>query len=172
MQTWTVAKRSFTSQAYEFFRCKGRHFHWSSIVWANTSTPKHCFIFWLVARNRLPTRDKLHFVISDLSCLMCGVTTETQDHLLFQCSLARQVWRRVLNWLCILDDFFSLKDLICWSLRHARIRSLRTKCIKATFACTIYCLWYSRNRKIFEDQVASAQDVVHRIITHVYRSLG
>lgn len=169
LQSWVDGNGSLTSKAYDFFRDKGRRTHWASIVWSPTITLKHSFVFWLAVRDRLPTRDKLHFVVTDSSCPSCGSHLETQDHLLFHCSLAQDVWRRVLNWLCIPNVFPTLKNLIRWTLKHARRRSTRTKFIKVTFACTIYCLWISRNKKIFEDQVSIAQDVAHRIVTHVYR---
>lgn len=141
------------------------------MVWASTNSPKHCFIFWLVARDRLPTRDKLHFVISDLSCPICGIHTETQEHLLFACPLAKEVWLRLLRWLHIPIVFYPWNSLVRWTLDNARRKSARTKFIKATFAATIYYLWNARNLKIFEDQLTNALDVVHRITTHVYRLL-
>lgn len=108
-------------------------------------------MFWLAARSKLPTRDNLHFVLADILCPLCGVATETNDHLLFTCSFARQVWEKVLHWIGISTRFLSLNA--------------------ASFAATIYFIWQARNLRIFEDQIPFARDVAHRVATHVYRAL-
>lgn len=168
LQNWMATKVNFVLRAYEVFLNKACRTPWYRIVWASTSTPKHCFIFLLATRDKLPTRDKLHYVINDISCPSCGSAVETQDHLLFNCPKSRQVWRMVLNWLCISNDFMSLKELIRWALNNTRRRCLRSKLIKSTFATIVYFSWNARNLKIFEDQVINVHDVVHRIIAHVY----
>lgn len=103
------------------------------------SFPKDCSIFWLVAKNRLLTRDKLHYVSNDIHCPICGNSLETRDHLLIECPLVGQVRDQILLWLCIPEKFTSLTAILRWATKHARKKTVRTKFIKASFAATIYC---------------------------------
>lgn len=160
---------SLSRCVYGIFRNKGLPLSGHSTIWASTSIPKHCFIFWLAARDRLPTRDNLHFVLTDLSCPTCGALRETRDHLLFLCPFAMQVWDGILSWIGISRSFFSLNSLLRWAGKHSRRKSGRSKFIKATFAATIYFIWNARNHRVFENRILNAQDVVHRIATQVYR---
>lgn len=171
LSEWVSSRGSFATKAYDIFRCKGLRLFWAPTVWALTSTPKHNFIFWLAVKNRLPTCERLSFLLTDLTCPICTSAVEKRDHLLFQCSLATQVWDDILRWLSISRRFCTLNALLSWTWQHVRKKSNRAKCIKAVFSATIYCLWVARNLKIFEDSNPIAQDVVQRITTHVYRIL-
>lgn len=169
LNEWVNSRTSFASNAYDIFRCKGLRVFWASTVWASTSTPKHNFIFWLAVKNRLPTRERLSFLLTDLICPVCSNDVESRDHLLFKCQLASQVWDDILRWLSISCRFRSLNALLRWARLHVRKKSIWAKWTKAAFSATIYFLWVARNLKIFEGLCPSVRDVVHRITTHVYR---
>ncbi|XP_059310770.1 uncharacterized protein LOC132062155 [Lycium ferocissimum] len=63
-------------------------FRW---IWSKANIPKHCFIGWLVAHNRLLTRQRLKRmgIISDESCVLCGGAVESIAHLYFDCQFSR-----------------------------------------------------------------------------------
>ncbi|XP_019225379.1 PREDICTED: uncharacterized protein LOC109206956 [Nicotiana attenuata] len=65
---------------------------WRGWVWNKMNMPKHNLICWLVAHNRLLTKDRLkHMGISkDSLCEICGAAEETVAHLFFECPLARR----------------------------------------------------------------------------------
>jgi hypothetical protein len=49
---------------------------------------------WKACRNALATRGNLHRrnIISDPSCPICGLETETVEHILWRCGSAQDVW--------------------------------------------------------------------------------
>lgn len=56
--------------------------------------PKHAFLSWLVALDRLSTRDRMRrwgITVSPL-CLLCGSTDECRQHLFFDCPYSQEVW--------------------------------------------------------------------------------
>ena len=44
--------------------------------------PRYNFILWLAVLGRLRTKDRLHFLQSDLTCVFCQDEEETQSPLL------------------------------------------------------------------------------------------
>ncbi|GLU15242.1 hypothetical protein SLE2022_317490 [Rubroshorea leprosula] len=102
---WKPAKNGlFTiSSCYEFLRVKRPKVEWHRIVWAGCIFLRHRFIFWLVLRGRLKTRDLLtsRGMRIEKGCCLCGRYDETCEHLFFYCSFAKEEWRLVLDFLNI-----------------------------------------------------------------------
>nr|AAC78274.1 putative reverse transcriptase [Arabidopsis thaliana] len=62
-------------------------FSWHKAVWFTNQVPKHAFISWVTAWNRLHTRDRLRSwgLIVPAECVLCNLVDETRDHLFFAC---------------------------------------------------------------------------------------
>jgi hypothetical protein len=71
MQSWVTITKPFLANAYEFLRIKGTLVSWVNVVWESWCLPRYSFILWLALLGRLRTRDKLHFVDTDVSCVFC-----------------------------------------------------------------------------------------------------
>ena len=75
-----------------------------SWVWKCKVTPRVKFFAWLILVDRLNTRDMLarrNFNVQPNNiCVLCSDNcVETIDHLLFDCSFAKQCWAKVgINW--------------------------------------------------------------------------
>ena len=73
---------------------------------------------WRVQLNKLPTRLNLScrgVEISSILCPICNVSVESVDHLLFACSLTRNVWSKVLRqWELEYRDIASYYDWLLW----------------------------------------------------------
>lgn len=64
------------------------------MIW-HLEIPYKCQLFlWKVAQQILPVAAKFQRVacLGNCQCGMCGSTLETADHLLLQCSFAKEVW--------------------------------------------------------------------------------
>jgi len=90
---WTVC-----AQTWEMLRTKLLEVGWHKIVWFELAIPKHAFILWLVFRNALSTKERMccwGYVGSTL-CIVCFACQESRDHLFFNCSFSKRIWRRVI----------------------------------------------------------------------------
>ncbi|KAL4355431.1 hypothetical protein GQ457_06G037310 [Hibiscus cannabinus] len=73
---------------------------WNMLVWRGVAPPKVEIFSWLVIRQRIPVRVNLAArglilsPISDVSCPLCGQAPESVAHLLFNCTMAWNVWMR------------------------------------------------------------------------------
>ncbi|GKB82716.1 RNA-directed DNA polymerase, eukaryota, reverse transcriptase zinc-binding domain protein [Tanacetum coccineum] len=70
-------------------------------LWCN-SVPKKVNVFaWRVTLDRLPTRynlSRMGLEIEYILCPTCGAGMETMSHVLFACSLAKEVWIQIFRW--------------------------------------------------------------------------
>lgn len=67
---------------------------WHKAVWFKDHIPKHAFICWVVAWNRLHTRDRLRNwgLAVPASCILCNDLVESRAHLFFDCPFSSEVW--------------------------------------------------------------------------------
>jgi hypothetical protein len=75
---------------YAIINNRGVRQVYTPLVW-KLSVPSRCYIFlWLLAKNKVLTRDNLakRKKLDDLSCLFC-TESESVSHLFFDCCVAR-----------------------------------------------------------------------------------
>ena len=65
-------------------------------MWDVRVPPKIHFFLWLIAHNKILTRDNLakRQQLDNLTCVFCA-ENETVDHLLFECVVAKAIWSEV-----------------------------------------------------------------------------
>jgi len=63
-------------------------------VWNLQTVPKNKNFLWRLLNGAIAVEDRLQTrgIESADGCLMCGEEKETINHIMFQCTLARQVW--------------------------------------------------------------------------------
>jgi hypothetical protein len=68
-------------------------------IWKSWALPKCRFFLWLVANKRCWTADRLakRGLNHPEKCLLCDQEEENIDHLLVQCSFAREFWYLLLR---------------------------------------------------------------------------
>lgn len=82
---------------HEFLRKKKQPWPWVNLVWFKNRIHSHSFIAWLALRNRLKTLSRLKkwgIVQLDL-CVHCWREEEMEEHLLYDCVLAKRVWKKL-----------------------------------------------------------------------------
>ena len=85
MQAYTV------KEGYNSLLTDGDKVKWAGQVWNRFNIPKHAFIFWLMLKGRLQTKDRLaRFMKIDTRCVICGQEEESSKHLFFQCNSSRE----------------------------------------------------------------------------------
>ncbi|KAG2275063.1 hypothetical protein Bca52824_057618 [Brassica carinata] len=67
---------------------------WHKAVWFSERIPKHAFISWVAARDRMVTRDKLlrWGLTVPYACVLCVRNQENRQHMFFDCAYSNQVW--------------------------------------------------------------------------------
>ncbi|XP_073149026.1 uncharacterized protein [Henckelia pumila] len=97
LDTWFQKRDGLTLLYKSFFDGAGR-WPWKPIVWKPYILPKNRIIFWLVAHGKCLTKDRQPY-IQDQSCGFCGVVNENAQHVFFECTVSRQLWARLWDWL-------------------------------------------------------------------------
>lgn len=117
---------------------------------------------WLLVKGRLLTNQerKRRGLTSDDSCSLCHGGTESLNHVLRDCPLARGVWKRVLP-LDMHTDFFRI-NLTDW-LRFILKQSHLHVSWKTGILITIWKLWQTRNLRIFQQETFT----VDSLVTHI-----
>lgn len=84
-----------TSQTWNLTRAHGPRVLWSKGIWFKEATPKFSFLTWDAVHNRLSTGDRLlKWNPQAISTFwLCNATTETRDHLFFECVFSEEVWK-------------------------------------------------------------------------------
>ncbi|XP_074297188.1 uncharacterized protein LOC141627882 [Silene latifolia] len=74
-------------QGYEWLNPRGLMLPW--VPWVNIKwmIPRHAFLVWIVAQQKLLTQDRLQKfgMVQSNVCYLCGVEEEDHEHIFFQC---------------------------------------------------------------------------------------
>ncbi|KAG2307466.1 hypothetical protein Bca52824_027214 [Brassica carinata] len=94
-----ISNKFSTGDVYHYLRGDETEEHWTRVIWTPRSIPRQSFHAWLVALNRIPTRDRLigwGLQVPSV-CLLCNSTDESRDHLYWDCTFSFQLWSLVAN---------------------------------------------------------------------------
>ncbi|KAL0796690.1 hypothetical protein Bca101_068067 [Brassica carinata] len=122
---------------------------WSSLVWHKTTIPRHATTTWLFVLNRNPTLDRLHNWNPDTltTCLLCGVSDESRDHLFFECQYSCEVWRKVTSKLNLNAPPSNWSSILLWLPQAGADPHVRLALLMG-WQSAIYYLWYERNARM------------------------
>lgn len=70
-------------------------------IWKLKVPPKIQFFLWKLERIMLPTAELLSRSIGNSIspiCKRCNLTTESQNHMLWNCDIAKNIWKGVADW--------------------------------------------------------------------------
>ncbi|XP_074290952.1 uncharacterized protein LOC141617685 [Silene latifolia] len=92
---WLTADDMYTiSKGYDWLNQQTQHkVAWAKIVWNRFNTPRHCFIHWLMQRQRLLTLDRLQElgIATSGICFLCSRATANHHHLFQGCDYAKKM---------------------------------------------------------------------------------
>ncbi|MCH82216.1 cytochrome P450, partial [Trifolium medium] len=127
---------------------------WAGEIWNPLIPLKFSILAWRVFQNRLPTKENLLkrriFINSSNLCEGgCG-SSESEEHVLFNCPILSSVWKEIVRWLGIpiafakggYDHFQMFKGLIPG---RARIKDM----LSIIWLSTVNSIWKARNEMIF-----------------------
>ncbi|CAN1771029.1 Putative ribonuclease H protein At1g65750 [Linum perenne] len=123
-------------------------------IWSWPGPNKIRHFMWLVAHNRLMTNEERarRHLTSSSECGSCAGVVESIDHVLRGCFIAREVWRKTLS-RSHEPSFFSAPFQSWWD------SNIQNSEGQTTFGITCWIIWRSRNERLFQNSIASA-DVI------------
>jgi hypothetical protein len=136
-------------------------------LWKSPTPSKVCSFVWQLLHDRIPTKQNLiirHVIVAgnDSLCPMCGLETETAEHLFLYCSFATKVWVEIFLWF---NTPFSLPHnrfsiFSCFSC----VGDQRTYKGRMMICCAVvWKIWKLRNSILFENITSSIADLVEGV---------
>ncbi|CAN1186747.1 Putative ribonuclease H protein At1g65750 [Linum perenne] len=147
--------------AYEILACTGHHTEqniWRIVWrWAGPNRVRH--FLWLVAHDKILTnaeRRRQHLINVD-ECQRCRGCTEDSLHGIRDCTVAKEVWSNFIP-TDLATHFFS-DGLQVWLQK-----GLQHPDFGLTFGIVIWILWKARNEAIFENTLATCDQLRLRVL--------
>ncbi|CAN1825871.1 Putative ribonuclease H protein At1g65750, partial [Linum perenne] len=147
--------------AYEILASTSHHSEqgiWKTI-WRWTGPNRIRHFIWLVAHDRILTnaeRRRRHLTDID-DCQRCRGGTEDTLHVIRDCKVAKEVWT-IFTPPDLASEFFS-DSLQVWLQKGLHHRDFAM-----TFGIIIWILWKARNEAIFEDTLATCDQLRLRVL--------
>ncbi|XP_074302840.1 uncharacterized protein LOC141636205 [Silene latifolia] len=156
------------SSGYDWLGTEASNVPWYKHIWITDGIPKHQFISWLYAQQRLLTKDRVHrlFQSSDTECVLCGEEDESHDHLFFHCSYSRKCLQQVQDWskLAIPE-----RQVLSWWQAQDKNRGVFTSLVVMAL---VYHIWWARNHCRFQQVIWRPEVVGARIKQEVQARIG
>lgn len=134
-------------------------------IWSTLGPTKIKIFMWKVVSGAIPVADRLATkgIKIDPRCQICGLDGESINHVLFTCSLARQVWA-LSGFPCPENGFafhaiFHNMHHVLMMSRNARINSSTRR----SLPWILWRLWKNRNNLLFEGMVFMVSDIMRKI---------
>lgn len=142
---------------------------WTKAIWTSRSIPRQSFHVWLLALNRIPTRDRLlswGLQVPPL-CLLCNNANESRDHLYWDCGFSFDLWS-------IVADRCRINPSRTWERSLNQMSTLTASIAGRSLTllgwqATIYWIWNERYSRLHTNQFRSV-DSIFSIIDHQVRN--
>ncbi|KAL9673726.1 hypothetical protein QQ045_029987 [Rhodiola kirilowii] len=146
---------------------------WHKLVWNRFNSPISTFQLWLVAKNKLLTRDKMRGMRynGDGSCELCRSAQESRDHLFFECPFTKYLIQNSAGFLKVRWSPIEWHLLIPWFISLNPI-AMRSRMMAATISMSAHEVWRPRNSYIFRGEVPSSSIAMKRIINYLRMKIG
>ncbi|XP_074291435.1 uncharacterized protein LOC141618228 [Silene latifolia] len=153
---YTVAK------GYDYLRHRGDKVQWFELVWHKWSTPKHSILAWLYHHNGLNLKEKLQRlgIIEEDTCCICGLASETKEHLFFRCQYSMKVIEAVGTRLNIRLPTQNLPQ----SCRSCSGSKNKIGILSAIINACMYNIWKQRNASRLELQILRPTSIASSIV--------
>ncbi|KAJ6980751.1 hypothetical protein NC653_024183 [Populus alba x Populus x berolinensis] len=158
------------ASAWELLRARRPINNMHHLLWFAGHIPRHSFILWLACLGRLRTMDRLSAagIIQNASCILCGLQTETHEHLFFNCTTSRQVWQTVNAVATIYWPSCNWSDLLQWgAVNYNKKNDVQHLIACLLLTTTVYHLWQERNKRVFSNQYQSASTLAEEVFQQV-----
>jgi hypothetical protein len=122
-----------------------------------------------VFRGALVTKEKMYSwgYGGDALCRCCFGRQESIEHLFFQFSFSRRIWKKLMASCLIFDTFVEWSDVANWSIAALKGMGLQVSLCKLCFAATVYHVWKQMNDLCHGNTPRTEEDIVVQITWEV-----
>ncbi|XP_056695796.1 uncharacterized protein [Spinacia oleracea] len=131
------------------------------------ASPKSIFVTWLAILHRLTTKDRMLSwgMQIDGVCCLCDASSETLDHIFFQCAYSSVIWHKILGLLKIGRSSLTFDQEVMQEA--ATCRHPTQQLLGMCFSQSVYTIWLQRNKKNFTGDCERPEVVYRNIIFKV-----
>ncbi|VFQ88357.1 unnamed protein product [Cuscuta campestris] len=158
-----------TAKLYDILKVHGLKQPWMKIIWQSYIPPRYSVTAWMALRKRLPTKVNLSFVDMDRKCSLCNEGEETIDHLFFECTISKAIWKNIRDWLHISPALSTIERYMKWVCRRHGQHGDVGKLWKLSTISTIHHIWKLRNAVYFDNQAVNKDATICQIKVGVYK---
>lgn len=141
-----------------------------SLFWKAWAPPRCKFFVWLLLQDRTWCADQLlrRGWPNEYFCPLCTRNLETSMHIVWQCPVAKQIWRRASLWLgCWALNPQAWPEvnssLGFWEAISSSTTADNAKGAKSLMIMITWEIWLERNKHIFRDEISSVNTTMHLI---------
>ncbi|XP_019230598.1 PREDICTED: uncharacterized protein LOC109219231 [Nicotiana attenuata] len=125
----------------------------------------------MALHRRLATVDRLikWGIPVPAECVLCMTDEEeTHDHLFFECSYSKFIWKQISRLFGIDRQVGRWQEEIEWMSTKTKSRNTKWKILGNAFAATVYHTWMERNLRRFQQTRKESRDRVREIVLHLH----
>lgn len=129
-------------------------------MWFLQAIPRHSFIVWLAAQDRLSTGVRMKNWGITQTCVFCGERNKFRDHLFFACPYTYTVWSALVA--TLMGTSITPDWIVTVMMRPFRI-NMDSILVRLAFQVTVYLLWKERNSRRHQGVWQSTNSMIRSI---------
>ena len=135
------------------------------LSWPCFVLPKHAVIAWMAILNRLPTKDRLRTWGFDIAgdCPLCKQEQETRNHLFFECSFSKAIWKMILTLCDLRRDTSCWNQELKWASQRLKGKALISTLLRIGWNAYIYHMWKERNNRLFSQKEETKEQILEHV---------
>ncbi|KAL9244428.1 hypothetical protein vseg_018205 [Gypsophila vaccaria] len=146
------------ASGYEWLTGANVKEQWARMIWSRYNVPKHGFICWFSAQNRLLTKDRLVRIgiIAYGICQMCKEDNESLERILYSCPFSTRCWDKLK---------VSIPRFDIWraSARLNRLPLVCKQVVMALICACFYNIWIVRNNCRFHGMISHPRHILKEV---------
>ncbi|TYG75779.1 hypothetical protein ES288_D03G060300v1, partial [Gossypium darwinii] len=101
--------------------------------------------------------------VSDRCCLLCSYSSESQNHIFFECAYSRGLWQLVLGLCSIKRSIGMWLQEFNWATSCLKSKSFFLCLLKLVWNAVVYFIWCERNSRLFENSSNSVKVLLEKV---------
>lgn len=138
----------------------------TTLTWKTKAPPKCRFFLWLLLKDRIWTAACLQQRgwPNEYFCQLCLRSLETSVHLFMECGVAKNIWKRVANWIGVQglapENWLQTESMQDWIIHMTvGLQSSSREALNSLIILVIWEIWRERNNIIFRQIHRSAYQI-------------
>ncbi|GKD44979.1 RNA-directed DNA polymerase, eukaryota, reverse transcriptase zinc-binding domain protein, partial [Tanacetum coccineum] len=164
-----IERRFSTNTVWKDVRSTSAKVSWHNLVWHPNCIPKHTFILWLAAKEKMYTQDKLSkwYPNKIFECSLCKKGMDSHDHLFFKCDYAKEIWKKICGKARMKFHNDSWNNTLDEMSKGVANRSVWGVIRKLCLAAVVYYIWQERNLRLFNNDQRDKEVLINTIIEEI-----